>query len=424
MEDHLSKYNLIDPLQSAYCKRHSTETALLKVHHDIAKALDEGESVVLIILDLLAAFDTIDHKILLRRLKHHYGLSGTVLEWVRSYLKDRRQMVSIQGCESAEKVLDFSVPQGSGLGPRYYCLYAKPVSAIIRYHSMKYHGYADDNQLYLMFKLSNDIPAITCRIQACVTDINIWMCRNKLKLNEGKTELICFSAKKSIREIFSKTEFHFGDQVVLPVPKVKNLGFYLDSKLSMEDQVAYIVQICNFQLRNISRNRRFLTTEACKALVHSLVTSRLDYCNSLLAALPKETLIPLEKLQKRAAKLIAKRGKYDHVTPIFREYHWLPIKERIDYAVLLMVFKARCGEAPEYLTSLLVEYQSNRSGMRQHSRPELAKPKYGTDTYGPRPFGTIGAILWNSIPDSLKDSASISVFKKNLKTYLFNKVFN
>ena len=424
LEDHLAKNNLTDPLQSAYRKRHSTETALLKVHQDIAKAMDEGESVVLIMLDLSAAFDTIDHKILLRRLKNHYGLSGTVLEWIASYLSDRRQVVSIEGCESTEIVLDFSVPQGSGLGPRYYCLYAKPVTAIMRYYSMKYHGYADDNQLYLMFRQANDVPKITNTIQACVTDINTWMCQNKLKLNEGKTEIICFSAKKAIRNLLSNTPFTFGGEEIRPVEKVKDLGFYLDSKLSLKDQVSYTIKNCNFQLRNISRNRRYLTTETCKTLVHSLVTSRLDYCNSLLVGLPHKTIIPLEKLQNRAARLIAKLDKFAHTTPLFKEYHWLPIKERIDYKVLVMVFKVRTGLAPSYLDGLLETYQSHRSGMRKSSRPELVNPVPKTDTYGPRPFSVAGPLLWNSIPDTLKNSPSISVFKKRLKTYLFNMVFN
>jgi len=288
---------------------------------------------------------------------------------------------------------------------------------------MKYHGYADDNQLYLVIKQAKEISDVKTRVQDCVSDINIWMCQNKLKLNEGKTEIICFSGKKHIRELFCKTSFTFGGKSVIPVKKVKDLGVYLDEKLSMKDHITYIEKTCNYQLRNIARNRQFLTTEVCKTLVHSLITSRLDYCNSLLTGLSQTSLQPLERIQNRAVKLVAKCNKFDHVTPLLKEYHWLPIKQRIDYKILLMVFKARSKEAPSYLESLLQPYTSQKSGMRVTGRPDLAQPKAKGKTYGHRSFRVAGPTLWNAIPAEVRNSTTVAIFKKRLKTFLFSTAF-
>ena len=145
---HLCKNNLIDETQSAYRQHHSTETALLKVQTDILMALDQGSVAVLLMLDLSAAFDTIDHRILLNRFEHMFGITGPALAWFVSYLTDRYQSVTFGEAVSTGKLLKFGVPQGSVLGPIVYCMYTKPVGDIIRRHGLLHHCYADDTQVY------------------------------------------------------------------------------------------------------------------------------------------------------------------------------------------------------------------------------------------------------------------------------------
>ena len=135
LREHIELHQLANPLQSAYRKKHSTEAALLKVQSDISAALDNSDMVILVMLDLSTAFETLDHSIMLSRLCDMYGIQGDALEWVRSYLDLRSQCVKLLGTESADKILTFVMPQGSILGAEFYCHYSKPVGKIILYHA-------------------------------------------------------------------------------------------------------------------------------------------------------------------------------------------------------------------------------------------------------------------------------------------------
>ena len=187
---------VIEKVISGRLNEHSTETALIKVQNDILSALDAGSSAILLMLDLSAAFNTIDHDILLSRLCNVYGITGNVLDWFRSYLTGRIQRVVIEDSVSVNQELDFGVPQGSVLGPRIYCMYTKPVSGIIQRHGLSHHSYADETQLYMtMDHFNNDWRDGLARIELCVSEIREWMNQNMLKLNDDKTELIVFASK-------------------------------------------------------------------------------------------------------------------------------------------------------------------------------------------------------------------------------------
>ena len=179
-----------------YRDKHSTETALIKVQNDILSALDAGSSAILLMLDLSAAFDTIDHDILLARLCDGYGITGNALDRFRCYLISRIQRVVIEDSVSGDQELDLGVPQGSVLGPRIYCMYTKPVSDIIQRHGLSHHSYADDTQLYMtMDHSNNDWRDGLARIEMCVSEIREWINQNMLKLNNDKTEFIVFTSK-------------------------------------------------------------------------------------------------------------------------------------------------------------------------------------------------------------------------------------
>ena len=195
IQSHFSSNSLSSSFQSAYRIFHSTETTLLKIHNDLILAMDRGEVTSLILLDLSAAFDTVDHSILLTRLQNWFGLDGLSLDWFSSYLSLRSQAVSINDSISAFSTLSCGVPQGSVLGPLLFTLYTTPLGSVISKNSLKYHLYADDTQLYISFTPTNSALCL----ETLTTTFNYilsWMNLNKLLLNPSKTEFLLIGTKQ------------------------------------------------------------------------------------------------------------------------------------------------------------------------------------------------------------------------------------
>ena len=217
-----------------------------------------------------AAFDTLDHDILLVRLQTMYGIQGQVLLWLKSYLTDRSQSVIIGETSSKPKRLVQGVPQGSVLGPVLFTLYTKPMADIIRKHGLDYHFYADDSQIYVTFHPENSSTSFL-HMEQCIEELDIWLTRNKLKLNGEKTEIILFSSKYLQRNIGQHISVHIGGSEVTSSNCIKNLGIYQDSVLSMENHINKTCQAGYYHLHKIGRIRSFLTMESTKSLVQALV---------------------------------------------------------------------------------------------------------------------------------------------------------
>ena len=190
----------------------------------------------------------------------------------------------------------------------------------------------------------------------------------------------------------------------------------------MVDHVNGVCKSCYVHLRHISHIRQYLTQEASATMVHSLVTSRLDYLNSLLYGLPDYILKRLQLVQNNAAKLVMKKRKYDHVTPLLKSLHWLPINQRIQYKINLLTFKGLHGLAPEYLSCLLVPYVPNRT-LRSSARGLLTEKKSNLKRAGHRAFSVCAPRLWNKLPEHVVKCETIETFKVALKTHLFKVAF-
>ena len=417
----MTENDLMDPLQSAYRKGHSTETALLRVHNDIVSAVDKGHGVCLILLDLSAAFDTVDHTILLTFLEQHIGLEGPPLDTFKSYLTHRTQCVSINGVLSELNELMYGVPQGSVLGPLAFCIYTLPLGAILKHYEIDYHIYADDTQLYCSFDI-HSINDVIGSLSTCISDIRSWMIRNKLKINDDKTEFLLITSTHS--KLSKDITISIGQSEISPSTSCKSLGVMLDNHMVMDAQIQSVCKSTLFHVRNISAIRHLIPQSAAAALVHSLVTSRLDYCNSLLYGVPACKLDQLQRIQNIAARVVTltRCSPENHITPVLKSLHWLPVKIRIVFKVLLLTYKCVSSLAPEYLCNLVTKQQYARP-LRSEKLEHLKVPETRLKTYGDRSFQYAAAVEWNKLPLDIRESPSVSCFKTRLKTHLFRLYF-
>ena len=332
---HYLELNHLDkPLQSAYKRFHSCETALVRVHNDLLRAVDNRCCAVLLLLDLSAAFDTADNNLLLNRLESQFAIRGKTLQWFKSYFSKRSQFVSIDLDKSSSHELNCGVPPGSVLGPVLYLLHTSPVAGSLRRHNMTFHLYADDTQLYASFSCNDDLglQRTLSNIEKCLNDIHLWMTANKLKLNKDKTELIYFHSKYSPQTSF--IPLNFGADLIQPSQHVRDIGVIFYCTLSMRPQVNPVVKSAFYQLRNIARITKYSSPKTIELLVHAFVSSKLNFCNSLLYGIPKHLLRKRQSVQNAAAPVVTS-PKYDHVTPLLMQLHWLPIAERIKFKIVL-----------------------------------------------------------------------------------------
>ena len=419
LDTHLMKHDLKDEYQSAYRSKHSCETALLKVNSDLLIATDSGKVSVLALLDLSAAFDTLDHDILLQRLESSFGVTGTVLQWFKSYLSDRVQIVKTGTHQSEPTSLRFGVPQGSVLGPILFSLYLQPLVDVLVTHGFQYHMYADDTQLYRSTELTK-MPTLVESLQTCMVGVSSWMKANKLKLNPDKTEIMIIGTPSKVKSA-AVSVIDLNYQKINVSHVVRNLGVYLNSNLTSEDHISHLRKVCYLELRRISQIRQYLTEETTTKLVCSFILPRLDYCNSLLAANPDSRLKKLQQIQNNAARMIKKCSRREHITPILKDLHWLPVKHRIEYKIATLSFQCLNDVLfPTYLKNLVSPHIPARN-LRSSNNKTLLKPKTNLRSYGERALPYQSAEVWNHLPPQVQNSASLESFKTSIKTHLFLK---
>lgn len=226
------------------------------------RAIDNHQQVILVLLDLTAAFDTIDHSILIQRLKTRYGVKDDALKWFQSYVDGRTQFVKVMNASSEPVKLEYGVPQGTVFAPVLFVLYAAPIEDIIQKHELEFMLFADDTQIYFICRNANESKS---KIENCVDEIREWMILNKLVLNDNKTEVIHIRTR--FQAIETMSSLRVGECDVQPSKCVRDLGFYFDDTATYSSHVSSICKASSFALYRISKIRNVLDQPTTEKLI-------------------------------------------------------------------------------------------------------------------------------------------------------------
>ena len=302
-------------------------------------------------------------------------------------------------------------------------MYSTDIVRTVERLGLQVHQYADDTQIYGSCR-PNGSASLCREVGRCVESVSRWTESNRLQLNADKTEFMwCVPPRR--RHQLPDEALLVGTVSVQPVQSVRDLGVYLDSRMSMNSHITQLVSSCFGILRQIRCIRRSLPRSSLATLITAFILSKVDYCNVALAGLPKRDLDRLQSVINAAARLTTGASRYDHVTPLLKDLHWLRVPERISFKLCVLVHRCLHGMAPRYLQDMIqpVSLVSARRRLRSSSSSLLVVPPTRRATLGDRAFAVAGPRTWNDLPDFVTDCQSLCTFKKYLKTYLFSQSF-
>jgi hypothetical protein len=420
---YLDSNSLMPALQSGFRKFHSTETLIMRLLAEVFQAFDRGQVTLLALYDISAAFDTVDHAILLDRLSKSFGITDSALLWLSSFLTDRSVSVVFGSTRSPWAHIPYGLPQGSVLAPLLFILYTSDLAGVLSPLGVLSHQYADDTQAFLHGPASSAARMVEQILEAS-SALDLWLSSNRLRLNPDKTQYIWLGSRIQLARIDM-------DELSLRFPNVhfsatvRDLGFVLDPELSLSKHVNTVSRSCFYYLRQIRVIRQSLPLHAIKTLVHALICTRVDYGNAIYIGLSSANALKLQSILNAAARLIGGVGKFSHISSFIRDsLHWLPIHQRIQFKILALMRNCLTGSAPSYLKTFCTPVSSlpGRISLRSSAHGLLVVPRVRTATAQSRSFAVVGPSSWNRLPQALRlDLLSLSPaqFRKRLKTFLF-----
>ncbi len=399
--------NIISDAQYGFRRGKSTETALTTFSNDVLAAFDNRLFTISVFLDLAKAFDTVNHSILLEKLKH-YGIRNNTYTWFESYLQDRKQYVEYRQSKSSELTLSIGVPQGSILGPLLFNLY---VNDFVNSNALfKTILFADDTTLYASH---NNLNTLVQSVNNELYNVYCWMNANKLTLNIDKTKYIIHHRKKSVPPHIDSIKI--GNSVIMEEQNVKFLGVVVDRHLTWQSHIQNLTDKMNKQCGILYLTRSCFPTEVLKQLYYSLVYPYLSYCHTIWATAGITITERVKLALKRTVRTITFKRKYDHTNDLFKSLRLLKWEDINIYCTAIYVYKSINND--NYTE--IFNFRSNERYSLRNTR-DLEIPAL-TSNQSQKSIKYHGVKVWNALPQYVRDKSSPSGFKISLKSYLLSK---
>ena len=408
---YINKHNILYKFQFGFRENHSANMALITLVDKITSAIDKGDIVIGLFLDLKKAFDTVNHKILLDKL-FHYGVRGVALSWIKDYLDQRKQYVNFKNIASSESIVKCGVPQGSILGPLLFLLYINDIANVSQ--KLLPLIFADDTNLFLQGKSVKETINI---MNIEMSKVAKWLRANRLLLNIDKTHYMIFHSVK--KKIDSQHCVKVSDQKIEQVSNTKFIGVYLDEKLSWEKHILMIKSKVAKGLGILYKARKVFPIETLKTLYYSIIYPHLTYCIEVWGNASKTHLGFLFKMQKKVLRTMTSAGYRAHTDPIFAELQFLKLPDIYNFFVMTFVFKFVKGMLPKVFDSFF-QRNSDISVRMTRNFHKLYLPKFRTTMYK-NSIKYQGVKEWNNRIDLIDDKCSIHTFKMKIKRLLLKK---
>lgn len=392
---------------SAYRMNHNTQSVLLKAVNDWKLALDRGKYVGALLMDLSKAFDVIPHGLLLAKMKAYgYGTDAVML--IRSYLSSRRQRVKIGNARSEWVTTDMGVPQGSILGPTLFNVFLNDLFLLMNETEATIYNYADDNTLSYTSDSVNDLIACLNHHGSTMT---AWFEINGMKANPDKYQTIMFGKRKE--SLGGNSNLSISGVTITTDSSVKLLGICIDEKLTFSDHAASVCRKAGRQVNALMRLSNVLDTETKLKVYSSFIHSAFMYCPAVWLICDKTHLNQLERMNCRALRFVYNDYDSTYDALLLKGNH-KSIRVLLLHAMAIEVYKCINGISPAYMSSM---FQRDQHKYNVRSRYGLIQPNFRSIRYGYNTFGYLGAKIWNNLPNSIKESASISIFKRRISNF-------
>ena len=411
MLEYIEKYNIFSSIQFGFRKKMGTETALVEFTDFIHNGLTKKHNVGSIFMDLSKAFDVMDHSILKIKLEH-YGFRGKFLDFLMSFLMQRKYYVHVNGHRSDIKTVNIGVPQGSTLGPLLFLIFINDMKNCSRL--LKFIQFADDTTLLFS---SSDIKILNEILEREANKVILWFNANKLIINLTKTNCMMFTNKRNIPQL----NITLNNTVLEVKSETTFLGVVIDNKLSWKAHILHISGKISKSIAILRILRYSFPKNVLRMIYMSLIFSHINYCNLIWGSAKKTILEPLFKLQKKAVRLVNNSQYLDHSDPIFNSLKMLTVHKVFKLNCLIFIYKClKKDKFPDFKNRFIKNSYFYSYSMRNNHLYRIPRERLDVCRNS---YFVQGLTLWNLLDDTVKSSTNLDIFKKKIKFLLLeNKI--